>query len=261
MVRLLATRYHRLMTSGRTQPAIFGCEDQHGASVGEYVVKLRGTMETGGTGLTCELLASLVARHLGISAPEPALIALDPALFDHLAATHPSWTKRLRASQGVNFGTRVIIGGGATWPQDEPVAGPLRRPAAEIFAFDAMIQNPDRKCNNPNLLRRGNEIFVIDHEAAFSFLYAIGQQDPPWELNRLGFLEQHVFYRPLHGVTIELDPFAAALESMTDQVVNRWMDEVPREWGTEPLPRIAAHLQAVRMHSTEFAEQVRRRLA
>jgi len=249
------------MTSGRTKPAIFACEDERGTSVGEYVVKLRGAMETGGTGLICEVVASLAARHLGISAPEPALIALDPALIESLAVTDPAWTKRLGSSQGVNFGTRVISGGSATWPQDQPVPTALRRQAAEIFAFDALIQNPDRKYNNPNLLRRGDEIFVIDHECAFSFLLALGQQDPPWNLERLGFLEQHVFYRPLHGVTIDLDAFIAALESMTNQLMNRWMEEVPPEWGTERLPIIAAHLQAVRKHSREFVEQVRRRLA
>jgi hypothetical protein len=45
------------------------------------------------------------------------------------------------------------------------------RPAAlQIFAFEALIANDDRRYNNPNVLVRGDKIFAIDHEAAFGFL-------------------------------------------------------------------------------------------
>ncbi len=52
--------------------------------------------------------------------------------------------------------------------------------AAHIFAFDALIQNPDRRYSNQNLLTRGNNIFVYDHELAFSFLEAILPLRHPW---------------------------------------------------------------------------------
>jgi hypothetical protein len=53
---------------------------------------------------------------------------------------------------------------------------------AEIFAFDTSIQNPDRRYDKPNVLWRDEEMFVIDHELAFSLLHAIGAQGPTWEI-------------------------------------------------------------------------------
>jgi hypothetical protein len=42
--KLVAIQFVRFMTAGRTFPALLGCEDESGTTVGEYVVKLRGTV-------------------------------------------------------------------------------------------------------------------------------------------------------------------------------------------------------------------------
>jgi hypothetical protein len=65
------------MKTGRTSPALCGCEDVHGESVGDYVVKLRGGIDSGPTGLVCELFASLLATHFEIATPEPAVVEID----------------------------------------------------------------------------------------------------------------------------------------------------------------------------------------
>jgi hypothetical protein len=58
--KLVAIQFVRFMTAGRTFPALLGCEDESGTTVGEYVVKLRGTV--GEPGLMKELFASRLAR-------------------------------------------------------------------------------------------------------------------------------------------------------------------------------------------------------
>lgn len=49
-----------------------------------------------------------------------------------------------------------------------------RDQAAAIFAFDLLIQNPDRHTVNPNLWTRSDRLVVYEHEQAFSFLHVLG---------------------------------------------------------------------------------------
>jgi hypothetical protein len=62
--KLVAVEFVRFMDSGRTSPALFGCEDESGRAITEYVVKLRGTV--GEAGLLKELFASQLAFQFGL---------------------------------------------------------------------------------------------------------------------------------------------------------------------------------------------------
>ncbi len=62
--------------------------------------------------------------------------------------------------------------------------------ACEIFAFDALIQNPDRRMDKPNILWKGEELYIIDHEKGFSFVYALPASIKPWQVNEISFLEK-----------------------------------------------------------------------
>lgn len=258
---LVAVTYHRRMGSGRTKPALFGCEDQDGNAFGDFVVKLKGGLETGVTGLSYELIASLVADELGIAAPAPALVEIDPAIARAILEVDPAASEVLRKSGGTNFGTQLLVGGFRTWATDQPVPIGLRRTATDVFAFDALIQNPDRRFDNPNLLWRDEEILVIDHDSAFSFLYALGDQSSPWNLEEALFLEQHVFYRALKGKPTDLERFTGALEAISDDKIERIARAVPTEWRNDKLSSIMNHLTLLRDHAKEFIEQVKRRLA
>jgi hypothetical protein len=120
MIRsLVAARFERFMSSGRTRPALLGCDDAHGKAAGEYVVKMRGCMDTGATGLTCEVIASLLARHFKIQAPEPAIIRLDQEFLGAVLAVRPEATC-MRNSVGLGFGTQLLTGA-AIWPTDRSI--------------------------------------------------------------------------------------------------------------------------------------------
>jgi hypothetical protein len=257
---LTATTYHRKMGSGRTKPMLFSCEDDEGNAAGELVVKLKDGVNNGVTGLTCELLGSLVAEFLGIATPEPALIDLDASFAEALRAGDADVAEIIRKSSGVNFGTRLLSGGYRTWPVDMAIPSSLRPVAAEIFAFDALIQNPDRRYDNPNILFRDEEIFVIDHESAFSFVYAIGAPNQPWNIEGAAFLENHVFYRGLRGGKVDTERFVGALGALSDEVVTGLADKVPAEWKSEHLTKILEHLRSAGKHATEFGQHVKRRL-
>jgi hypothetical protein len=119
---------------------------------GEYVVKLRGAI--GESGLLSELFASRLAGHFGLACPESAVITIDQGLVELVANTQPSHAARIRGSVGLNFGTKVLTGA-TIWPVDKAIPEAMWQAAVDIFAFDALVQNPDRSFNNPNLLTRG----------------------------------------------------------------------------------------------------------
>jgi len=260
VLHLDAGTYLHQMGSGRTKPAIFQCSDADGNPAGEYVVKFKGGIENGVTGLMCELVASLLAQQLGLSAPQPAIVALDPAIAQLLPPGDHALAATIRRSGGPNFATKVLVGGYGTWPVDAPIPFSVRPRATEVFAFDALTQNADRRFNNPNLLRLGDQIFVIDHDQAFSFLYALNSPSPPWNLERLEFLEQHVFFRGLKGKPIDLDRFAQTLGALSDAKIASMEAEIPEEWKNENLPRVLSHVREVRDHVQDFIDQVARRL-
>lgn len=261
--RLRASTYTRRMTSGRTKPAVFLCEDLDGNSAGEFVVKLRGGIDAGVVGLTCELLSSLLAAELGLQTPNPAIVEIDPAIGGLLGPRDSEMARIIRNSGGLNFGSEVLVGGYGVWPIDKGVPASLKPLAGDIFSFDALTQNPDRKTNNPNCLWKGEDIFLIDHELAFSFLYQIGEPADPWSLHgKAGdFLNEHVFYRELKGQEIDLARFQGAFEAISDGDLAAIFDQIPREWNNDSIPKISNQLRSVRDHAADFVKQVKWRLA
>ena len=257
--RVTAAQFHRFMSSGRTRPALCGCEDDSGNRVDDYVVKLRGGMERGENGLVCELIASRLATHFGILVPDPALVRVEADFASLVAGTEPAGADFVRNSVGLNFGSRQLSNVSG-WPVDNRIPDAMWQAAANIFAFDALIQNPDRRYDNQNLLTRADDIFVFDHELAFSFLEAILPSATPWRLEGQPYLTQHVFYRGLKSKPINMDGFTVALAALAGEALDAILAEVPSEWSREGLGRIERHLRAVGGQAGEFAEEARKRL-
>jgi len=248
---LYASSYQKEMESGRTRPCLFFCDDNDGELHGEYVVKLKAGLENWQVGLVAELMASQIAVFLDIPTPEPAIIEIDPELADIIQA--PALAGKIRESAGLNFGSKLIGPGFETWLVGEKVPGSLKQLACEIFAFDALIQNPDRKTHKPNILWKGEEIYVIDHEMGFSFVYPIIGQEA-----NMGFLKDHLFYQSLQEDEINLDRFAGALETLTEEHVNKMIANIPEEWDNIHITKITNHLNGITSHVNEFIDEVRR---
>ncbi len=253
--KLVAIQFVRFMETGRTSPALFGCEDESGTVIGEYVVKLRGTV--GAAGLLKELFASKLACHFGLVSPPPALIVIEQSLADLVAQAVPAQASVIEGSVGVNFGTQVQTGV-STWPVDKSIPAVMLQGATDIFAFDALVQNPDRRYSNPNLFTKGDSFIVFDHEMAFSFLLALLPSANPWSLDDQQYLLEHVFFRSLKSKAIDITPFTDSLAGLTDALLSELVAEVPSEWNSESLPKIKEHLCGMRDHAVEFNESLRR---
>jgi hypothetical protein len=212
-------------------------------------------------GALLELVGSRLATHFGILVPGPAAVQIEQDFADvadgHLRKQVPP----RKIGTGLNFGSRVV-NPMTTWLVNRMIPEAMFRDATNIFAFDALIQNTDRRVENPNLFTQGDSIYVYDHEeTSFSFLVAISPSQKPWNLEGETYLERHVFYSKLRAKEIDLKDFGQRLKALTKEVLAAIRQEVPPEWMHDDLERIEDHLMKVRENRDKFIEQIRRRLA
>jgi|SRR5579859_280211 len=260
LLRLTATQFVRVMTSGRTNPILCGCSDSAGNPAGEFIVKLLGQPNAGSAGALFELVASRLAQYFDILVPEAAAIEITRDFAEVVADVQPQLAAALRAGVGLNFGSRVIKPM-STWLVGRSIPETMLPDAIKIFAFDALIQNPDRRADNPNLFTQGDDIYAYDHETSFSFLFALAASPQPWNLEDQNYLQHHVFYSRLKSRELDLNDFRDRLNALTAIVLARIKTEAPKEWMHGNWERIEAHLNEICAHADEFVEQVRRRLA
>lgn len=251
---LNASSFQKQLETGRTKPCLFICDDNE--TEGEYVVKLKASLESAETGLVAELMASQLAVFLDLPTPEPAIIRVDPAIAEVI--NDSELANKLKKSAGLNFGSKLVTGGFKTWPVGEAVPMFLKSLACEIFAFDAFIQNPDRRAQKPNILWKGEELLIIDHEMAFSFVYDICPPKNPWQVTDLDFLRKHLFYHNLKNQPINLDRFAGALETLSEKKLNNMTSNLPEEWHNDKISVIINHIGEVVNHLNNFIDEVRR---
>lgn len=252
---LIATHLHRELKSGRTKPLLLGCTDTKGNAAGDFVVKLSGAMDTRDRGPACEVIAVYLANFFGISHAEPAAVTIHPDLAAWLSNRRSELKGVLKSSPGPNFGTRLLTDV-TIWPTGQEIPPAMLGAASAIFTFDALISNDDRRMTNPNVLTRGSEMFVIDHEAAFSFLYLIGGRKPKLDINQRKSLREHVFFYQLRKKAIDLSPFIARLADLTDKDLEKIFSGIPNEWRHDDIQIIDTHLQFYRENCAAFERQI-----
>src|SRR5215207_4709695 len=157
-----ATRYVTPLREGGSLPALVEASDD-----GLYVLKFRGAGQ-GRKALVAEVVAGGLARELGFTTPDLALVELDPAL--GRAEPDAEIQDLLLASGGLNLGVDFLPGSISFNPAaDEP---PAADAAADLVWFDALVTNPDRTAQNANLLVWHSRLWLIDHGAALYFHHA-----------------------------------------------------------------------------------------
>lgn len=251
-----AVTFITALRSGRTCPCLMQCEDDKENNM-EVVVKLYSGKESSKTALICELIASLLAQDLDLPAPTPFLIEVEPDFYKGIP--DPELSERFRNSQGLNFGSLYLKGGYTTWPQDRSIPNALIQDAADIFAFDVMIQNPDRRKNKPNLLRKGDDLAIFDHEMAFSFLYALVSDEFPWEGKGMDFAKNHVFYNSLKGKDLSWDRLQGALEAIDNPQLDMYTEAIPEKWrkgGANAEKRIQEYIKKARDNSKKLFQKI-----
>jgi hypothetical protein len=247
MRTVVATRYVTALREGGSLPGLVEADDD-----GLYVVKFRGAGQ-GPRALIAELIAGEVARALGLKVPELVLVELDPRIAT--AEPDPEIQDLLSASAGLNVGLDFLPGSLPYNPLDE-VAAQL---AAEIVWFDALVLNVDRTPRNPNMLRWHDELWLIDHGAAFYRHHRA--DDPGWDASAAAgepfpAISEHVLIDTAAPLRTVDERLASKLDVT---VLDRIARLVPREWGEAgPYAEfLAARLRAPRRFVDEADRSAR----
>lgn len=256
-----AVTFVKAFRTGRTCPYLMLCENETGETI-EVVAKLRTGAECSCAGLICELMASLLARDLDLPVPEPYLVDVDAGFY--MGITDASMAQRFQSSAGWNFGSRYLGPAFVSWPQLRSIPSAMQQDAADIFAFDLMIQNPDRRQEKPNLLRRDDDLAIFDHELAFSFLRVIFQNEYPWDGKGLEFAKDHVFYRGLKSVVLSWERLQGAVESIDSGRISQYLEAIPPEWRQDSggtAERIGEYLEQATKNSKPLFQKISEALA
>jgi hypothetical protein len=225
-----AERFDRRMSSGKTWPCQLDCVRTDGSNV-ELVAKFSAGCERRLGGLVVEAIAAMLAADLDLPVPEPLLVSFDNDFIQCLPAAQAELAQRLRASSPVAFGSSKLPPGFSVPPIGKTIPVAVRQQAAEIFAFDCLIQNPDRRPDNPNLLFDGRSFAIFDHELALITTGIIGWQ-PPWKVGSLQAIngDRHVLFAELSGRTYDLTRLEGAWQAITDQRLENYRKALPVEW-------------------------------
>lgn len=244
--RLKAVSVIKLLSSGRTKPCLLIVQDEAGQQQ-EVVIKWRSGPETKDVGGICELISSLLAEDLDLPVPKGVLVEIESDFYR--AIPSPEIAKLAQASAGLNFATSFLPNM-ATWPTGRPISSAWRPRASEVFAFDALIDNPDRRTDKPNLLWNGDDIRLCDHEQAFSFLRGVIGWKPAWSGQGLEFLRNHVFYVQLKGQAFDGRRLSGALEAISDKRLKEYAKSVPDDWlkGNSAVGQILDYLKDARQN-------------
>lgn len=159
MRTVVATRYVTPLREGGSLPGLVEADDD-----GLYVVKFRGAGQ-GPRALVAEWIAGELGRAIGLTVPDLVGIDVDATLGD--AEPDDEIHDLVRASGGLNLGMDFLPGAlGFNRAAVSPGSPIDPEVAADAVWFDALVTNPDRTAQNPNLLLWHGRLWLIDHGAA-----------------------------------------------------------------------------------------------
>jgi len=144
------------------------------------------------------------------------------------------------------------------------VLNPIQEKIAQnIFAFDLLIQNNDRRYEKPNMLTDGNDLIMLDHELAFGFHLVpafLRTNNDPWRFNQqdMAWINIHCLLRRLRGKVYELDFFGEKMANLDVDFWNKAERLIPREWfDKEIFDTIKTHVNSIVEHRQEFIENIK----
>lgn len=226
--RAVLTRIDRVAAQGRTGPILSACEADGEEEV-EVFVKLSAGCDETVANLVREAIAACLGADLGLPVPKPWLVEIPPEIIP--VVTDPQIADKLRRSCPIAFGSTRTPGFSA-WTTGQRLSDAMRPVAAGILLFDAIIQNPDRRAENPNCLVRGDDLRIIDHELAFAHRLILFWR-PPWVLGGMKDLEtpgRHIFLHELKGAPIDFGEIKSRWSTLSDARLEEYEGAIPAEW-------------------------------
>jgi len=259
-----ATRFDRRMHSGKTWPCLLSCAKPDGDET-EVVAKFSAGCERKVGGLIAETIAAMLAIDLDLPVPEPVLVQFDAEFVRLIRLRDPALADRAEHSLRIAFGSSKLPPGFTVIPRGKPVPQMLRPDAAEILAFDALVQNSDRRPENPNCLLDGRTFAIFDHELAFLTKGVIGWR-PPWERGALESIKgpnRHVFFSDLQGKSVDFNRLMGAWQAVSETRLHDYRQALPPAWNDDGgiAEEIVDYIRSVRDNIAPALAEIARVLA
>lgn len=128
----------------------------------------------------------------------------------------------------------------------------------EIVAFDCLVENSDRSQLNPNLLRHGDKLKMIDQEEAFSHAVT-GEGSGPWGTNGLmnfvaGTAQHSLVPYLVPKTRCDFSSAADKWESLLDTEISEYVSNAPDDWDRPTLDRIHDYIMRAKAEARGFCE-------
>ena len=216
MRRVQARKVLSAFRQGSSWPVLVDTGEQR------VFTKLRATAH-GTAPLVAEVVVGELADALGIPTPARCLVEFQANL--ETDYPHEELIDLLARSQGWNLGFEFLHG-----YRDVKVGDAQRIPAAQaapIIWLDALVQNPDRTAQNPNLMIKAGHVTLIDNGAALMFQYDWANLTEQAPRQPGPFVDKHL----LRVSTRELEACDAQLAPrLTRGVLENALNAVPGEF-------------------------------
>lgn len=260
--QVAASQLVRKMANGRTSPCLIVCED--GLEDVELVVKFSAGCFEKEKNLVIEAIAAMLGADLGLPVPEPFLVDVDSAFVESVADSELK--DLIQRSNRLAFGSKKLPDGFAVWPTNGRIPASLSQAAAEVFVFDAIIANSDRRPVNPNCLYTGNEIGIFDHELSFASQQILFWKAPWLEggFDTISEPDKHIFAPAnFEAKPKDLHRFESAWSSLPNSRFQEYCEAIPFEWGDHDayLKQTVEYLNEVRSNIPEIVRRGLERLS
>jgi hypothetical protein len=249
----------KTFSSGTTEPLLIRGVCEQTSLKDDSVLKMMGASRMSIEASARELIGSWVALELGLNVPEPVVVNISPVFVDALRGSQQFGIAS--NSIGLNFGSRYMTG------YQEPLQGQqfsedLLAQLINVFAFDMLIGNIDRRIGKPNFLVNGNDIMVLDHELAFSFLKELPflRSKTPWLIREadITWINDNYCFNLLKGKSVDFLNFSEKLDVIDNDFWNKLSVTVPDVWRTDQIDSIKDHLNSIIANKEEFTSELNR---
>ncbi|WP_291728160.1 HipA family kinase [Bernardetia sp.] len=205
-----------------------------------------------------EVFANILAKELGLSVPPMALVNFSDTFITTLSNQEKELIEKDIIDSRVKFASLYLPN---TQIYSLLSSGLDKYDRAEIYAFDNLIHNSDRKVIKPNLLLDINseKYYLIDHELSICGIqgsYLTKIQRGEWLYN----FKNHLFF---HLQYDEKDIFAHFIESLRHISVNcldKAHHELVKHGHRTPLDSFKPYLQHLKNNSHIFEKILYRQI-
>ncbi|NJN28602.1 MAG: hypothetical protein HC819_22800 [Cyclobacteriaceae bacterium] len=244
--------------SGATLPMRVWGVDRETGERGQYVVKYKNQSRMIGSASSFEFLGAWMAQEIGLNAAEPVAINISENFVSTLSGR--DGFKAASQSIGLNFGSKYVAGVTQIPPTGFTLTNEQIEQAKQLFVLDLFMQNTDRGHVKPNVGLHQDDLFVYDHELAFSFLrlLSFARSKTPWILDPADseLYKKHFFYRYLKGQEEDFSEQVNELTKLNDDFWRCVNQHMPVDFKVDELTKIKDYLLPFLNHLSEFAASI-----